>query len=171
MTEAGDGERTTDDGEYDDVNKFDEGDEYCCLCGTHTVWEHEYVYNYITNTDFVVEPAPTYLAGVGQYAVTSRRRCDDDKCGCTQSDKCIHRGRELTCEVCGRTGHDKHACWTNKPWLDVKYVAPKKVLKKAPKNAHLRQTPKASRGVQREKLKPLRARGSGKVPPGSKLFR
>ena len=129
-----DGDVFTNDGGAKPVDEdfIDEYEEYCFLCGTHAVWEHDIAFNFLSNDDFHVYPAgPQH--GEHAFVVIGKRRCDDDKCGCVTNEKCTHRGKDLKCDVCGRAGHDKHSCWQDKPYLDERVVKPNRVLKKAPR--------------------------------------
>jgi hypothetical protein len=141
-----------------DEDFVDEYEDYCCLCGVHAVWEHDIAFNYLSNDDFNIYPAgPQH--GDHAYIATGKRRCDDDKCGWVTNDKCVHRGKDLKCDVCGRTGHDKHACWTDKSYLNERVIKPNRVLTKAPHNA--KPLLRDSRGFSKG-LKPSRGKGKGK---------
>jgi hypothetical protein len=140
-----------------DEDFIDEYEDYYCLCGVHAIWEHDITFNFLSNDDVHVYPAgPQH--GEHAYIATGKRRCDDEKCGCTTNEKCIHRGKDLKCDVCGKPGHDKHSCWRDKPYLDERVIKPNRVLTKAPKDA--KTLHRDARGFKG--LKPSRSKGKGK---------
>lgn len=141
-----------------DEDFFDEYEDYFHLFGVHAIWEQDIAFNFLTNDDFHVYPAgPQH--GEHAYIATGKRRCDDDECGCMTNEKCVHRGKDLKCDVCGKPGHDKHSCWRDKPHLDERVIKPNRVLQKAPKNA--KTLPRDARGFKG--LKPSRSKAKGKA--------